>query len=176
MVWIPQTVDEALKGMEKRIQWLGYLYSTDYPAMRGDLEQAGRIATEKAFRYFRPGGEASFKTYCDKAIRNAIISEKKRWTRDSDHGMVEAPEESPVEETATGEDLVFGGKRYEINRKMSEVMEVMGRLSSEEQRVIAAESQGFSTDEIAEELQLSARQTRRIRDSAIAKLRKIFVP
>ena len=176
MAWIPSTVDEALKGMEMRTQYLAYQFSLKYPPMRDDLEQAGRLATEKAFRYFRAGGGASFETYCGRAVKNAMISQKEGLMRDFSHGRVEAPEENLVEETATEEDLVCGGERYEINRKMSEVMEVVGRLSAQEQCVIAAERQGLSTDEIAEELQLSARQTRRIRASAIAKLREILVP
>jgi RNA polymerase sigma factor (sigma-70 family) len=176
MAWIPQTVDEALTKMEKRTRYLAYRFAADYPPMRADLEQAGRIATEKAFRYFRAGGGASFETCCGRAVKNAMISQREGLMRDFSHGMVEAPEEYPVEETATEEDLVCGGERYEINRKMSEVMEVVGRLSPEEQRVIAAERQGLSTDEIAEELKLSARQTRRIRAGAVAKLREILVP
>ena len=176
MAWIPQTVDEALTKMEMRTQYLAYQFSLKYPPMRDDLEQAGRLATQNAFRYFKPGGRASFETYCHRAIKNAMISEKARQMKDFRHGMVEAPEENPVEETATEENLVGGGERYETKRKMSEVMEVVGRLSPEEQRVIAAVTQGFSTDETAEELKLSARQTRRIRASAIAKLREILVP
>jgi hypothetical protein len=48
MAWIPQAVDEALEGMEKRTRYLAYLFSIDYPPIRGELEQAGRITTQKA--------------------------------------------------------------------------------------------------------------------------------
>jgi RNA polymerase sigma factor (sigma-70 family) len=177
MAWIPQTVDEALKGMEKRTQYLAYQFSVDYPPMRDDLEQTGQLATQNAFRYFKPGGRASFETYCGKAIRNAVINERKVQMKDFGHGLVEPPDEDFIENNATEENVVVGGKRYELNKKVGEVMEVVPRLTPRQQRVIVGETtEGLSTEEIAKELKLSTRQTRRIWNDAVAKLWEILAP
>ena len=174
MAWIPLTVDEALKKMEKRTQYLAYWFSFDYPPMRGDLEQAGRIATERSFRKYRPGGPASFETYCGKAIKRGMISEKKRQMKDFENGMVEAPDEDFIEKNATEEDGVLSRERWGTDKAMKKVWEVAGRLPPQEQRIIAWMAEDLSTTEMARALHLSERQTQRIRNQAISKLREFL--
>ena len=144
--------------------------------MRDDLEQAGRIATEHAFRYFKPGGPASFETYCHRAVRNAMISERARQMKHFENGMVEAPDEDFIENNATEEDVVLSRERIETDKAMKKVWEVAGRLAPQEQRIIAWMAEGLSTTEMARALHLSERQTQRIRNQAISKLREFLDP
>ena len=165
---IPQTLKEAFELMKKRIEYLAFQLSEKYPAIKEDLILAGLIAVDKALRRYKPNGAASFRTFADKVVTNAMIDHQRKEMKD----RLTQEEMGQIARALDARDQ----ENRERTTKIREITEEGKHLPQSQQDVIATGLHGESTNEIAKALGLSERHTKRFQKAGIAELQERLIP
>lgn len=162
-----KSLEELIRDGSPLVEVIASKYTTS-PLEKDDLIQEGMIGLYKAIESYEHEKGASFKTYAQRCIDNAIKDAIKKTTRQKDvplHNVVEYQEDesSILNSEESAEEIYLKKERVE---RLFSAMET--KLSQLEKQVLSLYILGFSYAEISKTLQKDEKAI----DNALQRIKK----